>query len=58
MARSATLQRVQDKGKNFVPNQRIFLLFANVNYSNRRNEEGYAEFMDLPAAEKDIENTK
>ena len=42
----------------FVPDERVFLLIGNDTYENRRKEEGYGGFSDLPAVEQDIMNTK
>ena len=41
-----------------MPDKRIFVLVGNRNYFERRQDEGYAGFGDLPSVLSDIANTK
>ena len=41
-----------------MPDDRVFVLIGNADYEKRRKEEGYAGFIDLPAAFDDLENLR
>ena len=55
LERAHSFQKAQ---KTFVPDQRLFFLIGNQDYSIRREAEGYDGFVDLPAVIEDIQNAR
>ena len=49
---------MEKKGRRFTPDYRVFVLLGNADYGNRRKDEGYAGFCDLPAVYNDLDNMR
>ena len=49
---------MERKGRHFIPDYRVFVLIGNAGYENRRKEQGYAGFCDLPEVYNDLDNMR